>query len=287
MSQPLVTVVCLCYNHARFVKEAIQSVKSQTYENIELIVVDDASTDNSKEVIQQALQPYPEVTFISLDANEGNCRAFNRGWRVAKGEFMIDFAADDVLLPNRIERGVRAFLSSGSRAGVQFSDAELIDEQGKHLGFHSDRFPNQTIPQGDLYKELIRRYFICSPTMMFRKTVIDQLGGYDEQLAYEDFDFWIRSSRSFEYVYLPEVLVKRRVVKNSMSDRQFRHASVQQHSTFVVCEKIQTLNRTKDEQKALDARALYEWRQALLRADFRLAVRYMGLWLRNRARTKS
>jgi glycosyltransferase involved in cell wall biosynthesis len=281
MSQPLVTVVCLCYNHGRFVKEAIESVLNQTYSNVELIVVDDASTDNSREVITKTIEGHPRVAFIPLDKNQGNCRAFNKGWRMAKGEFVIDLAADDVLLPVRIERGVREFLSNDNRVGVQFSDAEIIDETGGHLGFHSDRFPHNNIPKGDIYKELIKKYFICSPTMMFKKSVLDQLGGYDEQLAYEDFDFWIRSARSFHYVYIPEVLVKRRIVKNSLSQRQFRRSSIQQASTFTVCQKILELNQNESERKALNARIFYEFQHALRKADFYLAVRYIGLWVRN------
>ncbi len=280
--RPLVTVVCLCYNHARFVQEALESVWAQTYTDIELIVVDDASTDGSKRVIENLLRNKPGTTFISLEKNEGNCRAFNRAWRLAKGQFIIDFAADDVMLPERVEKGVNAFADKSELYGVQFGDAEWVDEQGQSLGFHSDRYPFQTIPQGDVYTEVIQRYFINSPSMMVRRAVFEQLNGYDETLAYEDFDFWVRAARHFYFFYLPEVLVKNRKVAGSMSQQQFRRGSPQQVTTFTVCQKILQMNRSRQEQRALDRRIRYELAKSIQRTDFLLAYKYSLLWWNNR-----
>lgn len=274
---PPVSVIAVCFNHERFVKEALESVVHQTYREIELIVVDDASTDRSVDIIRAFIAEHPGVVFIQQPANKGNCAAFNAGLARAHGEFIIDLATDDVLLPERIEAGVRAFQQKDESWGVQFSDAVLIDESGKATGYHSDRFPHDTVPEGYIFRELVARYFICSPTMMVRSTVMKQLNGYDESLAYEDFDFWIRSSRDFRYFYTPTALLKRRKVKGSLSDRQFKHGSPQQDSTFVVCEKIMKLIRTKDEQVALQQRIGYEMRQAISRGDLGLAMRYAAL----------
>jgi hypothetical protein len=111
--------------------------------------------------------------------------------------------------------------------------------------------------------------------------VIQSLGGYDEALSYEDFDFWIRSSRNFRYCYTPEALVKKRVVRNSMSHKQFTLFSAQQRSTYRVCEKIMSLNRTEDEQRVLAKRILYEMRVCLRLIDFPLLVKYMILYIKN------
>ena len=107
MKTPLVSVVCLCYNHARFVEEAIQSVLNQRYPNVQLIVIDDHSTDKSIEAIDKFISGNKAVEFIPLPSNLGNCRAFNIGLEKAKGDFIIDLAGDDVLMPDRIEMGVR------------------------------------------------------------------------------------------------------------------------------------------------------------------------------------
>lgn len=283
MKQPLVSVVCLCHSHGRFVREAIESVLQQTYPNVELIVVDDASTDDSPFIIREALKNYPTVPFLALQENIGNCRAFNQGLKVARGQYIIDLAADDILLPERIAHGVEIFAQGPERVGVHFGDAQLIDEKGEVLGLHSDRYPHRSIPQGDIYKELIERYFVCGPTTMVRKSVFDQLGGYDESLYYEDFDFWVRSSRSFHYVYTPHVLVRRRIVKGSLSEKQFKWRSPQQESTYAVCNKILNLNRNRSEQVALQHRIRYEFIHCLRQFNFSLAAKYYLLWKQNRS----
>ena len=283
MEYPLVSVLCLCYNQADFVREAIDSVLNQTYPNVQLIVVDDASTDASVSVIEEYLKSHANIMFLPLSQNVGNCKAFNHAFRYAKGDFIIDLAADDVLLPERISAGVATLFQAGDSYGVNFTDAEWISADGQTLLRHSQRFPHDTIPQGDVYKDLIQRFFICSPTMMYRTEVIRSLGGYDESLAYEDFDFWIRSSRSYFYCYTPEVLVKKRVVKKSMSERQFSYFSSQQKSTYRVCEKIMRLNRTTAEQAALSRRIRYEVRVCVRLLAFSLALQYIRLYRRNKA----
>lgn len=276
---PLVSVICVCYNHARFVVEALESVKNQTYSNIELIIVDDGSSDNSALVIHEWLKQYPETAFLDLKENIGYTKAFNKAFRLAKGEFYIDLAADDVLLPNRIEKGVQGFLEKGARYAIQFSDAHFIDVNGKPMGKHSDKFPHSSIPQGDVYVEVIQRYFICSPTMLVRKSALDALGGYDENLAYEDFDLWVRLARQHHFFYLPEVLLLKRKVPGSLGQRQYAFRSKQMESTFGICKKIKEMNRSGAERKALKRRVLYELRQCLLFLNWPLASRYIGLWL--------
>lgn len=282
MTAPLVSVICLCYNQSRFVAEAIQSVLQQTYSNIQLIVVDDASTDDSVAVIHRTISSFSEVQFYSLPENVGYCKAFNFGYQYAKGEFIIDLAADDVLLPDRIQEGVAAFANMDETYALNFTDASWMDEQGKHVYFHSNRFAHDSIPQGDVYENLITRYFICSPTMMFRKALMEKLNGYDETLAYEDFDLWIRGSRHFKFFYTPKVLVKKRKVKNSMSAKQFSRADEQRVSTYQVCIKIKQLNRCESERIALQKRILYEVRHCIKMLDFKLMFQYFRLWNQNR-----
>ena len=281
MEQPLVSVVCLCYNQERCVEEAIQSVLKQTYKKIQLIVVDDASTDNSVNVIRTVLASYPEIQFLELKENLGNCKAFNQGLALTKGSFVIDLAADDVLLPDRIETGVNDLTEKGSAYGVHFSDAGIIDEYGTHLYNHSDRFPHQTIPQGDVYVDVIKRYFICPPTVMFTRQVADVLGGYDETLSYEDFDFWVRSSRVFKYVYSPKMLVKRRVSGNTLGSKQFKLFNRHSKYTYKVCEKILRLNSSRAEQKALHQRIVYEIGLNLRLLNVLTATRFLFLLIRN------
>ncbi|MDX5396863.1 MAG: glycosyltransferase family 2 protein, partial [Hymenobacteraceae bacterium] len=190
--QPLVSVICLCYNHARFLEEALQSVLAQTYKNIEIIVVDDFSTDNSASIIDRFCEKHPKITFIRNEKNYGNCRSFNTAWRQSKGDFIIDFATDDVMQPERVMEQVQALQQAGPQYGVCYTDAVLIDEQSRQVGYHYKRIKKGELlsfaPSGDVFAEVLRRYFINPPSMLMRREVFEKLNGYDETMAYEDFD---------------------------------------------------------------------------------------------------
>ncbi len=258
MQKPLVSVICLCYNQGRFIREAVASVLAQTYQPIQIIIVDDASTDDSVAIIQDLKKENPQLALLLLNKNKGNCAAFNQGLKLVKGEFVIDLAADDILLPNRVAIGVARLTALGDSYGVHYGDAILIAEDGKEIQKHSQRIQYLPMPSGDIYEPLIEHYFICSPTMLIRKVVLDQLKGYDESLQYEDFDFWIRSSRNFLYDCTTEVLVKKRMVKGSLSDIQFNSKVGHWKSTLKVLEKVEQLNRSESERLALKKRLRYE-----------------------------
>jgi glycosyltransferase involved in cell wall biosynthesis len=277
MNTPLVTIICICYNHARFVEQALDSVVAQTYSNLELIVIDDGSNDGSPKLIKRWIANHPNTTLLINATNLGYCKTFNKAFAISKGNFCIDLAADDMLLPDRVEVGVKTLTDAGAEYGVTFSDAGHIDEAGNLLRLHSEKHPHSSIPSGDVYKDVIDRYFICSPTMMFRREVVERLNGYDESLAYEDFDFWVRAARKFKFIYSPRVLLKKRSVANSMSKNQFTRAGDQRWSTLRVCEKIRDLNQTPEEAKALKRRVWYELKVSLKLLDFRLGFEYIKL----------
>lgn len=276
---PLVTVVCLCHNHKPFVRQAVESVVTQSYRPIQIIVADDASRDGSTEEIEKLSAEYPELECLLIVENIGNCRAFNRAYALAKGDYIIDFATDDIMLPDRITKQIQMFRGLDQSVGVVYTDATYIDESGKFLRHH---FPYLfykklivNIPQGDVYSNLVSTYFIASPTMMVRREVLDRLGGYDENLSYEDFDFWVRSSRDYKYAFLNESLTQIRKVKQSMSTGWYVPGDKQLHSTYLVCKKIQQLNRTREDHLALVKRVRYELRQSILSQNYSEANNFM------------
>ena len=280
METPLVTVLCLCYNQKQFIRESIESVINQTHKNIELIVMDDGSTDGSQLVIELLVKQYPQIKYVPHSTNQGYCKTLNEGVELANGEFIIDLAADDILLPTRVEAGVQALMSLHVDCDIQFADAILMDENGKPIGYHSDRFPHSSVLQGNIYCNLIDQYFICSPTLMFKKSVVVTIGGYDETLAFEDFDFLIRASRQFKFCYSSIPLIKRRIVKTSMSNKQFVKGSDQRWSTLEVCKKIYKLNKTRAEQVALKRRVRYEIFLSIRMIDLRLAIAFLKFYFR-------
>ena len=283
MSSPLVSIIALSYNHAKYIEEALSSVHKQTYLNLELILVDDASTDDSIAVAQEYLQKNHasfSIKTIFLEKNVGNCTAFNKGFALAQGKYVIDFATDDILLPQRVAQQVTYFESLPEDYGVVFTESEYVDETGNHLEFHyRDRLKHlRPIPTGNVYADVVSRYFISSPTMMVRKIVLDKMGGYDEQLAYEDFDFWVRSARTWKYAYLNECTTKVRRHTRSMSTGWYQPGDMQLYSTYLVCQKVRAINHTLEEDQALVARVKYEIQQAFLydaKKEFELLFRLL------------
>ncbi|HEY0655029.1 MAG TPA: glycosyltransferase [Chryseosolibacter sp.] len=271
MENPLVSVVCVCYNHEKFVEEAIRSVVMQSYPNLQIIVLDDGSKDSSVRKIKSIDFAGRAVEYLLLDDNIGYCRAFNRALPRIKGEFFVDFATDDVMMPDRIEKQVRKFQSLDGSFGVVFTDAIYIDEAGYELRHHYEymvrkRLLNK-VPEGYIYRDLLSRYFIAAPTMLIRTQVIQDLKGYDENLSYEDFDFWVRSSIRYQYAFLDEKLTKIRKSRGSMSTTLYQAGDKQLHSTYLVCRKAQVLNRDEDDKNALASRVKYELRHAVLTSN--------------------
>lgn len=268
MHDPLVTVICLSYNHAKYVAECLESVLSQSYPNIQVIAVDDASTDNTREVIIEFIRDHPSITFLPLSKNSGNCKAFNKGLRLSKGKYIIDLAADDLMLPGKLRNQVDFFEKLDRSYGVVFTNASYCDDKGNFVRNHFDYLFRKKlldeIPQGDVYKHILSKFFIPPQTMMVRTEVFHSLEGYDEALAYEDFDFWVRSSRIFKYAYLPQITMKIRLGEDSMSRRAYKKGDKQLHSTYLVCKKAVAINQSPEEDVALAKRIMYEIRQSVL-----------------------
>ena len=261
MGKPLVSVICLCFNHGRFINQAIESVVNQTYDNIELIVIDDTSHDESQNIIEKASKIHGFKTIFNT-GNLGNCKSFNNGFRLSKGKYLIDLAADDLLEPDRIQIGVEELERKGDCYGVHFCDVELLDENGKSLRTHYKRDAKgnlqEEVPSGDIYTDLVARYLISAPSMMMSRKVLEELNGYDEQLSYEDFDFWVRSARNYQYTFSDKVLVKKLILKDSLSSIQYHRKNKHALSTARVCEKIQEMNKNENENQALLRRVNYE-----------------------------
>ncbi|RTY66190.1 glycosyltransferase [Flavobacterium sp. GSP27] len=282
---PLVTVICLCYNHKDYVIESLMSVLNQHYDTIELIIVDDCSTDNSKSVIEKWLLDYPQIPFIANDTNLGNTKSFNNALKTAKGDYIIDLAADDVLLPNCITSQINAFNNTTFKnLGIVYGNVELITEKGKHESYY---FPVDSFQKvvkerttGDIYESVLSGGdCICSVSSMVKKSLFDALNGYDETLAYEDLDFWIRASRTYEFDFIDAILVQKRIVHHSLGTHFFKKKDARarkiNQSTYLILKKAIGLNRTKKEDKAILKRIHFEMILTYKTAHNTLLLRYI------------
>lgn len=279
---PWVTVICTSYNQQAFVAEALQSVIAQNYPNVELIVIDNGSTDQTATRIQEVIQPYPAIRFIRNAFNLGLNRAFNQGLALAKGQYIIDLSADDVLLPDRITRQVVFFEQLPDEYGVVFSNATYVDASGAVTGVHYPIDPatglaRALVPTGYIFRQILTGYFICTPTMMIRRRILQQLNGYDEALSYEDFDFWVRSSRFCRYAYQDAILTKKRHHPGAMSSQVVHPHNDLLPSTLLVCRKALAMCETDAERQALAFRLQKFIRKAFYAEQFDLALQFGSL----------
>ena len=283
---PLVSVICLSYNHEAYVVEALDSVINQAYPNIELLIADDCSTDNSVSVIQDWLQHHPNVYFLANEKNLGNTKTFNQLAKKAKGEFIIDLAADDVLLPNCIEKQATTFQNSKyDNLGIVYGNLIEIDENGN---FIRNYYNEEDHPEsGNIYKMVIGRTTkICSVSSMVKKSVFEKLGYYDENLAYEDLDLWVRASRIYEFEYIPELLIKKRILASSLSSfftkKKNPRTKKLHKSSLKILYIAFKLNQSKDEHKALLGRIKFEFYKFLKSKEYLLLFQLIFLGLKTK-----
>jgi len=278
---PLVSIIAICHNHARFLRETLDSVLAQTYPHLEVWLVDSASTDGSPDILRAYAAAHPRWRTLFFEENVGNCRAFNAALRQCQGTYVLDLATDDVLLPERVAQQVALFETLPADYGVVYGNCELLSEAGEALGHHHrpDGHGGLLPPpaSGWVFAEVLRRYFICSPSMLQRRACLLALGGYDERLHYEDFDFWVRASRDWRFQYQDAVLTCKRLHPRSHSAQVTVRHNPYLTSTLTVCAKALVLCRTRAEYRALASRLRYELLHALRRRQWPEVRRALGL----------
>ncbi|WP_312300287.1 glycosyltransferase [Chryseobacterium sp.] len=202
---PLVSILCLSYNQQRFLVESLESLKSQTYHNIEILICDDCSKDNSVEIINSWIKDHPQlnIRFIPHTRNQGICKSLNELLAVSKGKYIITIALDDLMEPDKIERHVAILENSSPKEALVFSNAYIIDD-------NSVRFQNTFIPyfhqylnieSGNFYKKLLDYNFLPAMSCVTKSALIKEIGGWDENLTFEDYDMWLRLSQKYDFIY--------------------------------------------------------------------------------------
>ena len=215
---PFVTVGVTCYNQARFVVEALESVKAQAYPNVHLVVVDDCSKDDSVEVIRRWLNTHwPAAVFVVHEMNMGVCRSVNDVLANVRGKYIRLLAADDRWMPNTLTSQVEIMEAAPEDVGVLYSDAFQIDEAGELLPkmFIETYRSFAEMPEGWIFDILIEGNFLLDALIRIR--CFDTVGSFDEGLVFEDWDMWLRISRQFKFKYFKEPTAYYRLVQTSMS----------------------------------------------------------------------
>lgn len=192
--QPLVTVIIASYNHAPYIEASILSVLAQSYPNIELLVVDDGSRDDSVSRIQ-ALQSIHGFDFRS-QANKGLSRTLNETIARAKGSLIAPFGSDDIMLPGRIAAQV-AYMAGKPEVGICAGDIQTIDATGRPSGKDRD-LPQRRLDFEDVF--LDRKPGAPAPTLLFRREALERVGGFDPEVRLEDLMIELKITRAGYFI---------------------------------------------------------------------------------------
>jgi glycosyltransferase involved in cell wall biosynthesis len=199
VGSPKVSVVLAVYNGSAYVEQAIQSILAQTFTEFELLIVNDASTDDTKQRIGSFRDE--RILVIENVRNEGLAASLNRGVQMAHGEYIARQDADDLSHPSRFA-GQVAFLDAHPEIGVVGTTARWIDELGNTL----QEWP-RLCSNADLQENMLRTCFLIHGSTMVRREALLDVGGYGEQMRTgQDYDLWLRLSETWDLACLPEVL---------------------------------------------------------------------------------
>ncbi|MEM7074435.1 MAG: glycosyltransferase [Pseudomonadota bacterium] len=187
MSQ-LCSVICLSYNHAKFAEESLQSVFAQTYRELELVILDDGSSDGTVDRVRQALESSPFPSDFIAQSNEGNvARNVNRAIARASGDYLTFLSLDDRLMPDTVERKVKLLATDANIVFAADTGYQVIDETGAPLGI--ERRPDEVTASGSVdalieNERAMIGFFIQG--QLFRRDAINTIGGFDEDLNGDD-----------------------------------------------------------------------------------------------------
>ncbi|NBV83299.1 glycosyltransferase family 2 protein [bacterium] len=235
MHSDLISVIIPAYNHERYIRDAIQSVIDQTYVNLELIIINDGSPDNTGQIIESMIpeceRRFSKVVYIPKE-NEGVVRTLNAGRAHVSGEYVYFLASDDISSPNAIET-LHAFLKDSIEYGLVVGDNEIMDEAGircfrtkdRSITYHADDAEFFTL--GDLlkfsrkdvdfnsqefgtYASLLKgNYFPNGP--LIRRSILDKVGWFNERAPLEDHYIMMQISKLSKLKYIDQPLLKYRV----------------------------------------------------------------------------
>ncbi|HEY9901908.1 MAG TPA: glycosyltransferase [Candidatus Sericytochromatia bacterium] len=219
---PIISVIIPSYNAEKTIKETIQSVLNQTWQDFELLIINDGSQDATLEVIESIQDP--RIKIFSYP-NAGSSASRNRGIAIAKGEYISFIDADDLWTADKLEAQYKA-LQENSQAAVAYSWTDHIDESGQFL-----RSGPQQSFTGDVYARLLLEDFIGNGSNpLIRAQAFAEVGDFDESLAHsEDWDLWLRLAARYHFVAVPspQILYRMCVSSKSFNIKEMEESSLQ------------------------------------------------------------
>lgn len=213
VSLPLVSVVIPAFNTSRFIEKSIDSVRKQTYRNLEIIVVDDGSSDDTADIVRRVMKEDSRVKLLQQE-NGGIASARNLAVKHSGGEFIAPLDADDMWLPCYLEKQVECMLKAPASVAVVYAWSRDIDEDDQLTGlFHASNI------EGYVYETLLAHYFLANATsVLIRRSIFEKVGSYDSDFQRcEDWNLMARLARKYEFRVVKEFLVLYRKRRESMT----------------------------------------------------------------------
>ncbi|WP_309499584.1 glycosyltransferase [Sulfurovum sp.] len=213
--EPIVSVILPTYNRADIIERSIRSVLQQTFTNFELLIVDDASIDNTDIVVKNIEDP--RIKYIKCVENKGANAARNIGIQVAQCDYIAFQDSDDEWYIDKLEKQIKIMQNSLSSVGVVYSGYWRVEDNKKTY------IPTKSTAQleGDISSELLKQNFIGTPTMLIRKECFKKVGTFDEKLPrFQDWELAIRLSKHYHFKYINEATMNAYIQTDSLTSNQ-------------------------------------------------------------------
>lgn len=270
MTQPLVSVAIPAYNHARFIEACLASVCAQTYPELELVLIDDGSTDDTLAVARRFLEARRDRfrrIVLERQENQGVSAASNAAIAACRGEWVHLLGSDDVLHPDKVARIQFAIAEwNCPDLALVHADADTIDANGERIARRTQAPRPAPGPDREAWRTLfLSDNFVINPTVALRRETFLAAGGFDRKLALEDIDCWLRLSARHAIARVPEVLASYRKHPGNSLRRRTRMLAAQFH----------TFGKFVDEHGGLPG-------EAAIRRQFRRCLK--RFWRRTRRR---
>jgi len=266
--RPLVSILIPAYNAERYIREAMASAVAQAYKNVEIVVVDDGSTDKTGEIVRSFKDS--RIRYIYQE-NKGIIGVRNRLLKEAKGDFLTFLDADDIYLPDKVAEEVNFLLKHRDYDAVYCDLRYFFDERPDRLYKH-----RYTFYSGDIFEKLLEKMFITNTTFMMRKSVVKRIGFYEEILGtVEDWYYFLRMARAkmkFGFIEKPLVRFRLRWDNNT----RFENQPKIQLSSLKIFEDLKT-KMSMEEQKR------YKIDKILFRRKLKLGLAYLGCGMKREA----
>ncbi|MEW6570513.1 MAG: glycosyltransferase [Nitrospirota bacterium] len=210
---PKVSIIIPTFNRAEFLRSAIKSVLNQTFQDFEIIVVDDASKDNTREVVDRFHDS--RIKYLYHNNNGGEAHARNTGMMNSNGQYIAFLDDDDEWLPDKLRLQVDLLDRSSVKCGLVYTGYVAIDRINEKILLR--RFP---VKRGEVQEEILVGNFIGAPsTVVLRRECIERVGLFDERITYGlDYDLWIRISEHYHFDYVEDCLVIYNIHENRLSN---------------------------------------------------------------------